>query len=671
MDYDKCLIPKHSIEKYKNTPSPMNDLGKFVYYKSYSRWDSGKKRMERWHETVKRAVEYNCGLVQVEEREKLMLFDNMFFMKQFLAGRTLWIGGTEMASISPMSNYNCAFIVLDDTDCLMEIFYLLMLGCGVGVRILKDDSLSMPPFRSDFEIFHRSYEPVSKLKRISNTSLDFVGENTCVITVGDSREGWANALDFMLKLISKNEYRFIGKIVFDYNNVRQKGEPLKTFGGFASGHETLLNMFSKICSVIKRRIPRRNVQKLRPIDLLDIVNIVGENVSAGGVRRSAEMIIIDSGDSECISSKLDIYKCYGKKRILNKALSHRRISNNSVYYSSKPSRQNLDEHISMIMKNGEPGILNSVSALKRKSNFKGINPCAEVLLDSRGVCNLATVNLMGFVRNNNLDIESLRTAQKLSVRAAIRMNSATLELSRWDNVQKKDQSIGCSLTGWHDMVGATGMGTKRQIYLLKQLRHTARKEAFEYCQSLGRPFPNLVTTIKPEGTLSQMAGASQGIHYPYAKYYIRRIRVHCGNALSQIFKSHGYTVINDSSEGLDIIEFPIKSSSNITACSAGAIQQLENYRMFMNHYVDHNCSVTISVKKYEWNDVSDWIWKNWDEIVAISIMPYENSYYPLMPYETISKDAYQKACSCIKSMSESEIESAIGCIQSLPGSCCL
>ena len=671
MDYDKCLIPNRSIEKYKNIPSPMDDLGKFIYYKSYSRWDSGKKRMERWHETVKRAIEYNCGLAQVEEKEKLMLFDNMFSMNQFLAGRTLWIGGTKMASISPMSNYNCAFIVLDDIDCLTEIFYLLMLGCGVGIRILKDDSHSMPPFRSDFEIIHVNYEPVFKSKRVSNTSLEFAGENTCVITVGDSREGWANALDFMMKIISKNEYRFIGKIVFDYNNVRPKGEPLKTFGGFASGHESLLNMFSKVSGVIKKRIPRDNVQKLRPIDLLDIVNIVGENVSAGGVRRSAEMIIIESSDSECISSKLDIYKYNGENRTLNRALSHRRISNNSVYYSSKPSRQNLNKHISMIMENGEPGILNSVSALKRKPNFKGINPCAEILLDSRGVCNLTTVNLMGFVRNNKLDIDSLCIAQRLSVRAAIRMNSATLELSRWDNVQKREQSIGCSLTGWHDMIGSTGMDSKMQICLLKKLRYTAKKEAFEYSHSLGRPLPNLITTVKPEGTLSQMAGASQGIHYPYAKYYIRRIRVHCGNALSQSFKSHGYTIINDPSEGLDIIEFPVKSSSNVTACSAGAIQQLENYRMFMNHYVDHNCSVTISVKKDEWNNVSDWIWENWDEIVAISIMPYENSYYPLMPYEAISKEAYEKACSRIKNISEGEIESAIGCIQSLPGSCCI
>ncbi|KDR94345.1 ribonucleoside-diphosphate reductase alpha chain [Peptoclostridium litorale DSM 5388] len=670
MDCDKCPPACTFTEKYKGIPSPMSNLGKFIYYKSYSRWNSGKNRMERWHETVKRSVEYNCSLVKVEEKEKLMLLDNMFYMRQFLAGRTLWIGGTKMASISPMSNYNCAFIVLDDIDCFMDIFYLLMLGCGVGVRILKDDSYKMSPFRSDFNIIHKDYEPVPKHKRITNTSLEFIGENTCIVKVGDSREGWANSLDFMLKLISKNEYRFIDKIVFDYDNVRPKGERLETFGGFASGHETLLEMFSKISSIVKMRIPTGSLQKLMPIDLLDIVNIVGENVSAGGVRRSAEMIIIDSSDNECISSKLDIYRYDEEKRILNRALAHRRISNNSVYYSSKPSRQRLHDHMSMIMENGEPGILNSASALKRKPTFKGINPCAEVLLDSRGVCNLTTVNLMAFVKNNSLDVKPLCTAQRLSARAAVRMNSATLELSKWDNIKKRDQSIGCSLTGWHDMVSVTGMNIKSQISLLKKLRDTARKEAFEYCRSLGRPLPDLVTTIKPEGTLSQMAGASQGIHYPYAKYYMRRIRVHCKSPLSEAFKSHGYTVINDPSEDLDIIEFPVKSSSKITAYSAGAIRQLENYSMFMRHYVDHNCSVTISVKKDEWNAVSDWIWANWDEIVAISIMPYGSSYYPFMPCEAISKEMYENAISKIKDISENEIESAIGCIQPSPGSCC-
>ena len=670
MAYDKCPPPHMFTETYKDIPSPMSNLGKFIYYKSYSRWDSAKNRMERWHETVKRSVEYNCSLAKVEEREKLMLLDNMFYMRQFLAGRTLWIGGTKMASISPMSNYNCAFIALDDIDCFMDIFYLLMLGCGVGVRIVKDDSCKLSPFRSDFKLVHKEYTPVPKRERITNTSLEFIGENTCIVTVGDSREGWANSLDFMLKLISKNEYRFIDKIVFDYDNVRPKGERLETFGGFASGHESLLEMFSKISNIVKMRIPDSSLQKLMPIDLLDIVNIIGENVSAGGVRRSAEMIIVDSSDNECISSKLNIYRYDGEKWILNSAISHRRISNNSVCYCSKPSRQRLNEHMSMIMENGEPGILNSASALKRKPNVKGINPCAEVLLDSRGVCNLTTVNLMAFVKNKSLDVKSLCTAQRLSARAAVRMNGATLELSRWDNVQKRDQSIGCSLTGWHDMVSATGMNVKNQINLLKKLRDTARTEAFEYCRSLGRPFPDLVTTIKPEGTLSQMAGVSQGIHYPYAQYYIRRIRVHCKNALSEVFKSHGYTVVNDPSEDIDIIEFPVKSSSNITAYSAGAIRQLENYIMFMRHYVDHNCSVTINVKKDEWNAVSEWVWSNWDEIVAISIMPYGSSYYPFMPCESISKDIYENAISKIKDISENEIESAIGCMQPSPSPCC-
>ncbi len=646
----ETLLTDEFISKYKHQLSPLKQLGNFVYYRTYSRWLPEQGRREYWWETVRRAVEYNCSLVPTRREEAEKLFDNIYNLRQFLSGRTFWVGGTAVSKNYPMANYNCSFLVIDSFKAFRELFYLLMVGSGVGARVLKDDVKNLPKVRVDYEIIHKDYTPIPHNAREDNTSLYFSHNNTVKITVGDSKEGWVQSLDFFFKLLYSNEYRNIKTIIIDYDHVRPKGEKLKTFGGTASGHSSLKNMFYKIDKVIKnsRKSDVFEKIKLRPIHCLDIANIIGENVVVGGVRRTAEMILIDPDDKECIEAKSNLYSQIDGQWIVNQDIVHRQMSNNSIYYREKPTREKLHWQIRQMRYSGEPGWVNARAASKRRPNMQGVNPCGEILLDSRGLCNLTTVNVLAFVKEDGtLDMDSLLEAQRLSVRAGYRMTCVELELHSWDKIQQRDKLIGCSLTGWQDMVNATGITKEEEANILSMLRKTAREEVDLYAKEVGENAPLLVTTVKPEGTLSQLPTVSSGVHYSHSSYYIRRIRISSSDPLVKVCEELGYPVYPEVGQDKDtcatkVVEFPIEAPAGKTKYDVSAIEQLENYKLFMENYVDHNCSITVHVREHEWDDVEEWIWQNWDDVVALSFLALEDNFYQLLPYEAIDEEEYNR-----------------------------
>ena len=637
---------KDFLCRYKHMPNPMEQLGSFVYTRTYSRYIPDKYRRELWCETVWRAVEYNSSLAPTSQEEKELLYDNIFNLRQFVSGRTLWVGNTPVAEAYPMANYNCSFEVIDSYHAFHDLFYLLMLGCGVGVRVLREDAEKLPEIRADMKLKHKEYEEKDKGERQEYTSLNFSGD-TAVISVGDSKEGWVQALDYYFALLTNHEYRKLKNIVMEYDNIRPRGEKLNTFGGTASGYETMKTMMEKIHRVIVLSgIKNMSIfSKLEPINLLDIANIIGENVVSGGVRRTSEIGLIDADDEKCISAKSKLYQQVDGQWKLNTSIAHRQMSNNSVFYRKKPTREQLHRHMEMMRYSGEPGWINEEAGLKRRPNFKGCNPCGEILLDNHGMCNLTTVNVMAFVHDGVLDEESLMTAQRLSARAGYRMTCKKLELPEWDRVQQRDRLLGCSLTGWQDMVNATGMDRDSQCRLLEKLRETAHKAAGEIAKELGCIEPLLVTTIKPEGTLSLLPTVSSGIHYSHAHFYVRRVRINATDPLCRVCEELGYPVYPEVGQSLEncstkVVEFPVQAPEGRVKADVSAIEQLDNYRMFMTHYVDHNCSITVHVRNNEWEAVEEWVWNHWDDIVALSFLSYDDSFYELLPYEEITEEEY-------------------------------
>ena len=653
------LLSREFLSPYKHAPNPMGQLGAFVYTRTYARYLPRFGRREFWWETVRRAVEYNCSLAPTPREEAEKLYDNIYHMRQFLSGRTLWVGGTPVAEQYPMANYNCAFTVIDSFSAYHDLFYLLMVGSGVGVRVLQDDADKLPPVRTDLEILHKSYDPRPMAERLEYTDLTF-SKDTATLTIGDSKEGWAQALSHYFDLVTNREYRGVTRLVVVYDSIRPKGERLRTFGGTASGYGSMMAMIGKIHKVITAAGSRegRVWTQLKPIDLLDIANIIGENVVSGGVRRTSEIGLIDADDTTCIQAKSNLYRQVNGRWEIDQSIAHRQMSNNSIYYREKPTREMLHWHLQQMRYSGEPGWVNQEAGARRRPNFNGCNPCGEILLDSHGLCNLTTVNVMAFVKDGVLDEPALMEAQKLSARAGYRMTCRELEMHSWNAVQQRDRLIGCSLTGWQDMVNATGMDREDQAQLLERLRDTAHRAAAKLAAHLGTREPLLATTIKPEGTLSLLPTVSSGVHYSHAPYYIRRVRITAADPLCKVCEDLGWPVLPEVGQDpadptTKVVEFPVQAPAGRVKADVSAVEQLENYKMFMTHYVDHNCSITVHVRDDEWDDVEQWVWDNWDDTVALSFLSYDDSFYELMPYEAIDENEYARRKAAMRSFNPS------------------
>lgn len=662
---DNKLITDEFIKRYENLDDPMKDeIGKFVFYRTYSRYIPEGKRREKWYEVVRRVVEYNCSLVpNTSRKEAEKLFDNIYNLRQFMSGRTNWVGDTAVAYEYPMANFNCSFKVVDSFNAFSELFYLSMVGSGVGLRVLKEDVSKLPMVRLDHKLIHSSYSSIPKGRREDNTSIHFQNNDLVRISVGDSKEGWMSALETYFEMLYSHKYRNINKIVFNYDNVRPKGEKLKKMGGTASGHEALKRMFVKIDKVVKslsRTGEKRG--KLKPVDVLDICTIIGENVVSGGVRRTAQMIIISPDDDDSINAKNNLYQKEGNQWIKNKSIAHREISNNSIMYDERPSRERLHWQLQKMRYSGEPAWINRKALLDRMPEAKdindiGLNPCGEAGLRDRGLCNLVSVNVMAFVKDDNtLDIERLKEAFALAGRSAYRMTCVTLELPEWDKVQKENRLLGVSFMGWLDMVNATNMSVEEEKELLKLLHDVVKTESDNYADGLGLPRPKRVTAIKPEGTQSNLPQVSSGIHYAHSPYYIRRVRISDTDPLVKVCKELDYPVYEDEGKANTVfIEFPCKSPEGKTKNDVSAIEQLERYVMYQKYYTDHNTSITVHVRPDEWKEVEEFVYENWNDIVAVSFIAHDDSFYKNMPYEACSKDEYLKRRSKMKAFDPSLI----------------
>jgi len=663
----KLQLREEFLNHYKDVKCPLSTLGEFVYLRTYARYLEDMKRRENWYETVLRTTEYNVNLGirfkekhgnaidwEKEQKEGELLFHNLFYLRSFPSGRTLYMGGTEIVEQYPLSNYNCSFTDILNFHDLIDVFYLLMVGSGVGIRIDKNRISEFPVVKQ--VIMESRYDELLRLvtlkEDMEHTRLerDEVNPDQVIIWVGDSKEGWCEALELYFALVTAQEYKDIKIIIIDYSYVRPEGERLKRFGGRASGHKSIKRMFEKINLVIGKR----KDGLVKTIDILDIATIISENVVSGGVRRSAMMVICDEDDEEVIYAKKDIYKLVNGNWSEDASIAHRKMSNNSVLYKQRPSIEKLRDIINSIKVNGEPGFINASEAGRRKNTFRGCNPCGEILLQSKQCCNLTTNNVTAFVKDNRVEIDDLKDILRLSTRTAIRMTLVDVELPEWNRIMQEDRIIGISLTGIMDMVNQVGMSYNQLGKLLHILRDTVHKEGGRYCKELGIATPKLMTTIKPEGSLSTLPCVSSGIHYAHSNYYVRRVRIAVTDPLYQMIEAQGcYPIFNEIGQCDDnctvkVIEFPIMAPKGRTKYEVSAIEQLELYKITMENWTDHNTSITVHVREHEWEEVVQWVYDNFDYMVGITLLPLLEETYPLLPYESITREEYEDRIKQIK-----------------------
>jgi adenosylcobalamin-dependent ribonucleoside-triphosphate reductase len=649
------ILTKEFLSRYRDYPEYNNILGLFVYLRTYSR--RLEHRWETWKETVTRVVNHSMSLYngpankESLQREAEDLFDNIFNMRVFPSGRSLWIAGTAASEIHPTANFNCAFAVIDSFDKFVESMYLLMVGSGVGFRILPEDVAQLAPIDPSTTLHHVTYTARNKEDREEETRV-YHKDNRANIYVGDSKSGWTNALsDYFSSLINPD----IKHIYINYDSVRPEGEPLKTFGGYASGHEALKTMFDRIHSVVKR-----GDSKLTPLQCMDIMNIIGMCIVVGGTRRTAEIALFDVNDEEIRKAKDNLWVEGSDTHF---AKDWRGASNNSIFFKEKPSRDILENIFKSISLSAEPGFVNYEAMQSRRVNAKGANPCLEILLDDRGMCNLSEVNLMAFVHEGIFDIDAAYNAIAHATRIGMRMTNVTMEMPAWDKVQKRDRLTGVSLTGIMDFVDTLSMSLDQLASLLDRFREHAHNVALHYAYEMRIPLPLLICCIKPSGSISQLPTVSSGVHRSYAPYYIRRVRISSATPLAKSMLKLGYPVypeaiymlpqdfdnLNnyDRMKVLDraatwVIEFPVKTSAHVKSTDESALDQFKRYLTFQEHWTDHNTSITITYDESESPALIDAILDKWDEFVGISFLPKDSNIYPLMPYEAITEEEYHR-----------------------------
>jgi adenosylcobalamin-dependent ribonucleoside-triphosphate reductase len=649
------LLSADFLSRYENKrPDNAGPLFDVVYLRTYSRWLDDKGRRETWNETVCRVVEYSMSLYSgPADREQLRqeaesLFDGIFHLRVLPAGRSLWVGGTEAAKKWPESQFNCSFVVIDELEAFWDLFHMLMCGSGVGFRVLKNDVSQLPRLRSNVAVRHLPYMPLHPAERIQDTTREKILnpqnlKTVLRITVGDSKEGWVASLRFFLIELAHGE---ADEIEFDYDHVRPQGERIRTFGGRAAGPQGLWEMYRDLITIIQRC-----EGALSPVDAMDMCNAIALNVVVGGTRRSSQIALGSPDDDGFISAKVDLWTDPNKA-----GLKWRVMSNNTVAFERRPSKEEMVSVFDCIQSNGEPGFLNLEAARKRRPNAHGVNPCSEIVLDNRGVCNLSTVVLSSFLdkENKRLLVTELLDAVRLALRVGLRQTNVELSMPKWSEVQKRDRLTGVSMTGVMDTFDFLGweLDGAQERYLLACMGDVANEESMKYAKEMRVPAPLLVTALKPEGTLSQLSTVSCGIHRSYAPYFIRRIRVSSIDPVCKALQYLGVPNEPDKSKPDRIVfSFPIKTDAKISSAEESAVDQLRRYYMFQECYTDHNSSCTLTFLPEEVNDVVDMVLENWDQTIAVAFLPKYTKAYPQMPYEEMTKSQYEEMASSFPDIS--------------------
>lgn len=587
----------------------MTDFQKYVHASRYARWLPDKGRRETWDETVKRYCDFwqqrYPGVFPYDE-----VYKAIYSLEVMPSMRALMTAGPALDRDN-IAGFNCSYIPVQDQRCFDEIMYILMNGTGVGYSV------------------ERQY--INKLPEVAE---EFYGCDT-VITVADSKQGWAAALRQLLSLL------YSGQVPrWDVSKVRSAGERLKTFGGRASGPAPLIELFTFAVELFKKAAGR----KLSSVECSDLVCKIAEVVVVGGVRRSALICLSNLSDTRMQNYKNGQWWVDDKQRSL---------ANISAAYTEKPDAGSfMREWLALYeSKSGERGVYNRQAA-KSKSESTGrrntdgweygTNPCGEIILRPFGFCNLSEV----VVRSGDTSEDLERKVRIASILGTFQSTLTNFRYIRrqWQSNAEEERLLGVSLTGIMDHPVMSGTESNHLTKLLTKLRDAAIDTNQKWAEKLGINPSAAITTVKPSGTVSQLVDSASGIHPRHNEYYVRTVRADSKDPLALFLKDAGVPCEVDVMNKSNLVfSFPIKAPDNcITRSSRTAIEQLEHYLVFQKYWCEHNPSITVYVKEHEWMEVGAWVYEHLNEIGGVSFLPHSDHSYQQAPYQDITSEEYQK-----------------------------
>lgn len=600
-------------------------------------------KFETWEQTVGRVIEHQKWLwerakgevvLNAEEWNELAeLQQLMLERKVSMSGRTLWLGGTEISRKRESSMFNCSFTEVETVYDVVDILWLLLQGCGVGV---KPKVGTLNGFRKPIpKITVIPTERTGKGGRENNYEDWDEDTGIWAISVGDSAEAWAKSIGKLLagKYPAK-------ELILDFSQIRPAGERLKGYGWISSGSSAIAKAYEAIARIMNSRAG----SLLKKIDIMDIVNHLGTVLSS---RRSAEIVLFEYGSEEW-----EEFAVAKKDWWLNNN-EHRTQSNNSLIFSKKPKREEL-RHIFQLMEDSggsEPGFVNGETALKRAPWWVGMNPCVEVLLGNKAFCNLSEVDIAKF-RN---DYHGMLRALKVISRANYRQTLVNLR----DGILQEAWHLNnefLHLCG----VGLTGIARRHDLthYDYEEMKRVTTFAAYSMSDELNKPRPRNVTVVKPSGTLSKIMGTTEGVHKPLGKYIFNNVNFSKHDPIIPILRDAGYNVFNHPTDNDGIlVTFPViwkdvefdKDENGKEVNLETAIEQLERYKLLQNSWCQQNVSATISYSLDEVEDIVDWLLANWELYVGVSFlyrtdpsMTAADLGYLYLPQEVVSKEVYDE-----------------------------
>lgn len=583
----------------------------YIHMSRYSRWRDDLGRRETWGETVQRYVDYFDKRTEKKFSNVLQgeVRDAIYNLEVMPSMRALMTAG-EALDRENLAGFNCSYAAINSKRTFSEVLYVLMCGTGVGFSCERQEIAKLPQVPD----------------RLSNSD--------DVIMVADSKEGWAKAYNRLLNALWDGDIPHI-----DYSRVRAAGERLKVFGGRASGPAPLKRLFDFTMEVFKKAKGR----KLNSLEVHDIVCMIGEIVVVGGVRRSALISLSNLSDSRMRDAKSGQWWSDNPQRGL---------ANNSVAYTEKPSAEIfLEEWLSLVKsKSGERGIFNRQAAASQAERWGrrpegvswGTNPCSEIILQDKQLCNLSEV----VIRSHDTE-ESLM--KKVRVAAILGTLQATLTKfgfvsEKWAKNTTDEALLGVSMTGIMDNPLTAGtLGHGELAGVLNRLRDYARVVNKEWAANLGINESAAITAVKPSGTVSQLCNTASGIHARHNRNYIRTVRVDKKDPLYHFMVSKGFVVEDDvmRPDSTAVVSFAMTSPDGaITRDQVTAIEGLDLWLLYQREWCEHKPSVTITVRDEEWFEVGSWVFKNFDEVSGVSFLPHSDHSYVQAPYQDLTAEEF-------------------------------
>jgi len=587
----------------------------FIHLSRYSRWLPKEGRRETWRETVTRYFDFfqdhlkeNCKY-KLDSKLREELEEAVIHLDVMPSMRCLMTAG-EALRRENIAGYNCSYVSVDRPQAFDEILYVLMNGTGVGFSVERQFVSKLPDVAEEFH------------------------PSDTTIVVQDSKMGWAKAFKELVAML------YHGQIPkWDLSKVRPAGAPLKTFGGRASGPEPLERLFEFTREVFQNAAGR----KLSSIECHDIVCKTAEIVVVGGVRRSALISLSNLSDDRMRVAKSGQWWQDNGQRAL---------ANNSAAYTEKPDIGIfMDEWKALYdSKSGERGIFNRESAKKiaeksgrRDSDYEfGTNPCSEIILRSREFCNLSEV----VVRPNDTEESLLKKTRLATILGTFQSTLTNFKYvsKDWKKNCEEERLLGVSLTGIMDNKWTAGKINGLDV-LLQNLRQMSVDTNKEYADALKINQSTAITCVKPSGTVSQLVDSASGIHARHNPYYIRTVRGDKKDPLTKMMVDFGFPAEDDVMKPKDttVFSFPIKCSEDaVFRQDMTAIEQLELWKTYQEHWCEHKPSVTISVKENEWIDVGAWVYRNFDLMSGVSFLPYSEHTYKQAPYQDCDENEYKE-----------------------------